>query len=154
MNRDPVHEEQLNFLRQRAKAIEASGDKKAAVVHAHCAPHMAEIIFTMRPLLFDVVDSNKRGTGNTVSEETADAVHTLMNVACSIAGNIVASVIASIVHDQNTQRKMALRSIELFAECLMMQMKNDHGEMLHIEYDSEGKAKPFDFRQKMGGTTR
>lgn len=150
MSRDPVLEDQLNFLRQRAKSIEASGEKKAHVVHAHCAVPMAEIVFLLRALVFDVVDSNKRNTGEKVSAETLEAVHTLMNVACSVAGNIVASVIGSIVDDRKTQLQMVVKGAELFAECLMMQLANEHGEMLHIEYDSDGKAKPFDFRQQMG----
>lgn len=144
-----MFEEQINFLRQRARSMEASGQSKASVVHAHCAVHLAEIMYIMRPMIFDVIDKNKKNKDNAADEQTIAAISNLMNVSCSLASNIVASAIGSIAENRLIQLMLGVKSLDMFSECLRRQLARDHDEILQIDYDQNGNPKPFDFRKQM-----
>lgn len=144
---DPLFEENLRFLQQRHKSLKDSGAPKEEVIHAAAVVHMMAMVKELQPLIFDCVDEAKANRNLPNDKLEVKAVKLAINTTAQLAGNLMASVVASISHHKPSQKTLAAIAMKEIANSIIFTLSDQHGEMILMEYDDDKKPKPFDFRQ-------
>lgn len=143
---DPQFEQNLIFLKERARSLKASGAPLDKVSHAHAVVHMMEMVDTMKPMIFAVVDEGRKNRGKPDHELQVKALQQLVDVTAQLSANLIASLLCSVSASPKQAKTLVGVTIGKVAQHVMAHLSDDAEDVLVMHYDDNGKPKPFDFR--------